>query len=85
MERATLTVLDSSNQTYKKTCAIGNMIPATRENIPAIRIHSEEGRGRLKKVVTHNARSPRSCLHSLVARLPPREMTVSEQGSFQFR
>ena len=42
MEMVTLTVLDSSNQTYKKTCAIGNMIPATRENVPVIRVHNEE-------------------------------------------
>lgn len=43
MERVTLTLLDSSMQTYKGTWAIGNMIPATRENIPAMRVHSEEG------------------------------------------
>jgi hypothetical protein len=34
--REILTVFDSSSQTYERTCPIGSMIPATRENIPVI-------------------------------------------------
>lgn len=41
MERLILTAFDSSNQTYKKICAIGRMMPPIRERIPAI--HGEEG------------------------------------------
>jgi hypothetical protein len=41
MEREILTKFDSSNHTYKRSCAIGKIVPPMRENIPAI--YGEEG------------------------------------------
>ena len=40
-ERVILTKFDSSSQTYRRSCAIGKMVPPMREKIPAI--NGEEG------------------------------------------
>ena len=48
MERLILTAFDSSNQTYKRTCAIGRMMLPNRERIPVI--YGKKGRRTLDTV-----------------------------------